>query len=256
LFIFRYRTKAVVGEGNFQGNSPPQDGASQQKPASSESSTKLKLSGQGRQAGRNEGKRRRDSQGSQNDDDRDDRNRKRPRPLLFPPMKEGDNTKFACPYRKHDPQKYCVQYWRSCALTPLETVARVKYVTPLEIYNTYLRICCREHLYKHHRIFPCQRCKVLFQDQHEVDQHLKQPKGCELVEIDQADGVTSEIVERLRSRKKAYKGQTEEERWEEIYKLLFPDEIAPSPCGSPLSHPLDSDSLPQNYQAHELISSL
>jgi hypothetical protein len=78
---------------------------------------------------------------------------------------------------------------------------------------------------------------VLFQDQQEVNQHLKEPKGCELVEIDQADGLTGEIVERLRSRKKAYKGQTEEERWEEIYKLLFPDEITPSPCGSPLFHP-------------------
>jgi hypothetical protein len=117
-----------VGEGNSQGNSPSQDGASQQKPASAESSTELKHSGEGRQADRNGGKRRRDSQGSQNDDDRDDRNRKRPRPLLFPPMKEDDNTKFACPYRKHNPQKYSVQYWRSCALTPLETVARVKYV--------------------------------------------------------------------------------------------------------------------------------
>jgi hypothetical protein len=129
LFTLRYRTKAVVSEGNFQGNSPSQDGASQQKPASQESSAELKPSGQGRKADRNKGKRRRDSQGSQNGDDRDNRNRKRPRPLLFPPMKEDDNTKFACPYRKHNPQKYGVQYWRSCALTPLETVARVKYAT-------------------------------------------------------------------------------------------------------------------------------
>jgi hypothetical protein len=100
---------------------------------------------------------------------------------------------------------------------------------------------CREHLYKHHRIFPCQRCKVLFQNQQEVNQHLKEPKACELVKIDQADGVTSEMVERLRCKKKTHKGQTEEERWEEIYNLLFADEIAPSPCRSPLSHPSRSN---------------
>jgi hypothetical protein len=33
---------------------------------------------------------------------------------------------FACPYRKHDPRKYCVSNWRSCALNPQKTVARVK----------------------------------------------------------------------------------------------------------------------------------
>jgi hypothetical protein len=33
---------------------------------------------------------------------------------------------FACPYRKHNPRKYCVADWRSCALGPHKTVARVK----------------------------------------------------------------------------------------------------------------------------------
>ena len=37
-----------------------------------------------------------------------------------------DPRRFACPYRRHDPIKYCVRNWRSCALTGLETVARVK----------------------------------------------------------------------------------------------------------------------------------
>jgi hypothetical protein len=35
-------------------------------------------------------------------------------------------SKFACPYRKHDPKKYSVPNWGPCALTPLQTVARVK----------------------------------------------------------------------------------------------------------------------------------
>jgi hypothetical protein len=33
---------------------------------------------------------------------------------------------YACPYRKHNPRKYCVKDWRSCCLTPQKTVARVK----------------------------------------------------------------------------------------------------------------------------------
>lgn len=33
---------------------------------------------------------------------------------------------YACPYRKHDPRKYNVQDWATCALTPHRTVARVK----------------------------------------------------------------------------------------------------------------------------------
>ena len=33
---------------------------------------------------------------------------------------------FACPYRKHNPRKYCMKDWRLCTLKPLKTVARVK----------------------------------------------------------------------------------------------------------------------------------
>ena len=76
-----------------------------------------------------EGKRRQrgDNEDDQEGTNGDGRNPKRPRTLLSPPHNEDDNTKFACPYRKRDPRKYCVRDWRSCALTPLDTVARVKY---------------------------------------------------------------------------------------------------------------------------------
>jgi hypothetical protein len=60
--------------------------------------------------------------------------------------------------------------------------------------------------------------------------HLKEPKGCELKNFEQADGVTSEVYERLRSKKKVQRDQTEADRWKDIYKLLFPNEMIPSPC--------------------------
>jgi hypothetical protein len=55
------------------------------------------------------------------------RDQKRPRTLSNESQDPEHAVKFACPYRKHNPIKYGVSKWRSCALTPLETVARVKY---------------------------------------------------------------------------------------------------------------------------------
>jgi hypothetical protein len=72
------------------------------------------------------GKYKRDGQDDQDQNNGDGRNPKRPRTLLSPPRSQDDSAKFACPYRKRDSRKYCIQHWRSCALTPLETVARVK----------------------------------------------------------------------------------------------------------------------------------
>jgi hypothetical protein len=74
------------------------------------------------------GKRRRDDEDGQDRGRDDSTNSKQPRTLLSPLHNQEDNSKFACPYRKRNPRKYCVRDWRTCALTPLETVARVKYV--------------------------------------------------------------------------------------------------------------------------------
>lgn len=42
------------------------------------------------------------------------------------PSKLGDPARFACPFRKQDPQKYSIHSHRVCALTSFETIARVK----------------------------------------------------------------------------------------------------------------------------------
>ncbi|KAF8846433.1 hypothetical protein BDZ45DRAFT_812329 [Acephala macrosclerotiorum] len=154
-----------------------------------------------------------------NDEDAilDAREPKRPSTLLRPAVYEDDYLKLACPYRKKDPRKYSVRDWRSCALTPHETVARVK-----------------SHLYRLHRVFPCQRCKENFRSQEEVIQHLNGLESCPLRDIRLPEGITSETVEKLRSRKKTSKDQTEQERWKEIYKLLFKDELIPSPYFEPV----------------------
>jgi hypothetical protein len=57
---------------------------------------------------------------------------------------------------------------------------------------------------------------------------LKQPEGCELRVVQISDGVTAEVVDKLRNKKTGQR--TEAERWQDIYKLLFPNEMMPSPC--------------------------
>jgi hypothetical protein len=63
------------------------------------------------------------------DDDLDESDRKKPKHFqgdAMSPTGSEDSLKYACPFRKHNPRKYCVKYWRSCALTPHLTVGRVK----------------------------------------------------------------------------------------------------------------------------------
>jgi hypothetical protein len=70
-------------------------------------------------------KRPRDDRDQQSEDEYPER-RKRQK-LTASSNNGGHNQpKFACPYRKHNPTKYSVTNWRTCALTPQSTMARVK----------------------------------------------------------------------------------------------------------------------------------
>jgi hypothetical protein len=89
----------------------------------------------------------------------------------------------------------------------------------------------RAHLYRHHRIFQCQRCKGLFLNQNVLDEHILALQGCEPNLVNLAEGITADIEKRLRCRKKTHPHQTETERWNEIYQILFPAAVLPSPCG-------------------------
>jgi hypothetical protein len=62
------------------------------------------------------------------EDHKDGNTPKRQKKLLSLPISLDDRSKFACPYRKNNPLKYRSnnKTWRSCALTPLEKIARVK----------------------------------------------------------------------------------------------------------------------------------
>jgi hypothetical protein len=89
----------------------------------------------------------------------------------------------------------------------------------------------RQHLYRHHRIYPCERCKELFSDDTQATHHRKNVE-CVRIDGELPDGLTESIERHLRKRKKTFKGQTEEDIWREIYRCIFnlsPEEETPSP---------------------------
>lgn len=96
---------------------------------------------------------------------------------------------YACPYRKYDPRKYCVQDWKLCAITSHKNVARVK-----------------AHLYNYHTIHQCPRCKQLFDTAAILEIHALAPDSCQVRMTEQIDGITSKIKEQLQCRKKAFPG--------------------------------------------------
>ena len=53
---------------------------------------------------------------------------KHPKASSSIPETSDEGFKFSCPYRKHNPRKYNVQDWMTCARSPLRKVARVKYI--------------------------------------------------------------------------------------------------------------------------------
>ena len=64
----------------------------------------------------------------------------------------------------------------------------------------------------------------------ELDDHAELATPCQPRARQLIDGFTFEIYERLHNKKKQFLGQSEEDRWREIYELLFPSvESVPNP---------------------------
>jgi hypothetical protein len=101
---------------------------------------------------------------------------------------------------------------------------------PILFPSKFNLIASRGHLYRSHRINLCPRCKISFDTEGELEQHVLAPASCDLRSSAPIEGITIKMKEQLQCRKKAHPGQTETERWEQIYQILFPNETVPSPC--------------------------
>jgi hypothetical protein len=94
----------------------------------------------------------------------------------------------------------------------------------------------REHLYRTHQHPPhCPRCQEEFENEEVVELHLQQDEPCKINKtlLDCRRGFTKQQSRLIKSRKKQKRDETEEETWNNIYCILFPDtpeDAIPSPC--------------------------
>jgi len=99
----------------------------------------------GRQHSRGHRHDRTPGEGTDEDEDKDgEKAPKRPRTTSSPQGNSRKSVKFSCPYRKNDPRKYCARDWHSCTLTPLDTIARVKFVLSPRRYA--MKLTTTEHI--------------------------------------------------------------------------------------------------------------
>lgn len=145
------------------------------------------------------------------DDDDDDDDGSQPSPYASRPG-SAMSKRFACPFRKHNPEKYNRVDYDICANKDWPTIPRLK-----------------EHLYRRHYKIHCQRCKQTFSDGRQLTIHEMAPEACELLDIKPPGDITTSQERQLKSRKHTHRRQSDEEKWREIYRLLFPNDIVPSP---------------------------
>ncbi|KAB5585608.1 hypothetical protein GE09DRAFT_32047 [Coniochaeta sp. 2T2.1] len=120
--------------------------------------------------------------------------------------------KFACPFLKHDPEKYRNQ--RTCCGPGFPTVHRVK-----------------EHLFRKHKMpkFTCARCNLPFTTNSDLWEHVRTASDCFTEKHSPPDGIDAAKEKRIRARQKGPQ-TTEREKWESIYRILFPDDdVVPRP---------------------------
>ncbi|KAI1344432.1 hypothetical protein F5Y15DRAFT_112066 [Xylariaceae sp. FL0016] len=114
------------------------------------------------------------------------------------------NRRLACPYYRRCPERHA--HWRSCAGPGWDSVHRVK-----------------EHVYRRHKLpIYCSRCWKEFQTSTELDDHYRQLQLCETLpkRNTECEGYDKEQEKILKKRTKD--GKTEHEKWNEMYRILFP----------------------------------
>ncbi|KAF4470684.1 hypothetical protein FALBO_2398 [Fusarium albosuccineum] len=128
-----------------------------------------------------------------------------------------DAKKFACPFYKHNPQEF--KEFRTCMGPGWTSIHRIK-----------------EHIFRRHKLpeHQCQRCYEDFGNKTSLHDHQRSNPPCQTKEPPKMKGINEKQEKALKSRKMYQKSLTEEEKWTEIYKILFPeDHPIPSPYYEP-----------------------
>ncbi|KAK5660598.1 hypothetical protein OQA88_13161 [Cercophora sp. LCS_1] len=149
----------------------------------------------------------------------------------------GGSKKFACPYFKRNRRKY--SKWTSCPGPGWDEVHRVK-----------------THLYRRHALpIQCPRCWDIFKTEDALNAHLQHDVRCEVRENRSlVEGFTKDQEKKLRSRKKATADTTDEDKWREIYTILFPDddpESTPTPYYDSTDYEPDDSASPRSGELED-----
>ncbi|KAJ3571466.1 hypothetical protein NPX13_g5369 [Xylaria arbuscula] len=101
---------------------------------------------------------------------------------------EPEEVKLACPFHKHNPDAHRKE------------------------------LCMKGGWRSIHRL----KCYSSFGDDKELQAHLRADEPCKKSDIAPEEGIDMDTERKLRERKRHNSGQTETQRWTEIYLLLFP----------------------------------
>lgn len=129
--------------------------------------------------------------------------------------REVEAKMFACPFYQHDPTMTCCS--RACTGPGWPSIHRLK-----------------EHLNRVHRLpkYSCPRCCDHMDDQTKLNEHLRSDMPCEKREVTRLQGINDAQDKKLRERRKTTNTLTEEQKWLDIYMILFPEanqKALPSP---------------------------
>ncbi|KAI0193636.1 hypothetical protein EV127DRAFT_505790 [Xylaria flabelliformis] len=115
-----------------------------------------------------------------------------------------EEVKFACPFHKHNPKAHKKEL---CMKGGWKSIHRLK-----------------EHLYRVHLLpkHNCPRCNLCFENDKELQVHLRADEPCKKSNVAPEEGIDQDTERKLRERKRHNSGQTETQRWNDIYLLLFP----------------------------------
>jgi hypothetical protein len=124
-----------------------------------------------------------------------------------------------------------IMFWSRLGHNTSIEVRPLHFMVPIEdAQDTYYE---REHIYRRHPLpIRCARCGRQFDTEAAMQKHSKEPVPCQVSEAEEADGYSKEQEKQLRGRKKP-PNQTEEDRWTEMFRILFPNDdhaSMPSPC--------------------------
>jgi hypothetical protein len=115
------------------------------------------------------------------------------------------NCLLACPFYKNDPRTYGKK--RTCCGPGWPSIHRLK-----------------EHLFRNHRLpkHRCPRCTKTFGHAKELAVHLRDDERCEKLDYLPIQGIDDTMEAKLRTRKKHSESMTDEQKWGDIYLIIFP----------------------------------